>query len=198
MKLNILAKNDCLKFNNKNSTYTLHPLINYINNIEDLTDDSCIVLPQLIKNKFNYMILKNILDDNIINNDNIIDDDKKDINNINPVLNFSLPINSNNFLDIVLNINTINKLYEWFKNCDIEDIQFIKLVLNLFWKNYYHILNDNLNDFYYFNQYLIKKIFKKDIKILIISKIINKMIKKYYGNEIKYLVKLKKNLLKYI
>jgi hypothetical protein len=190
MKLDILDKNDCLKLNKKNSSYTLHPLINYITNIEHLNVDLCIVLPQLTNNKLNYIIQKDILDDN--------NDTKKDIYNINPVFNFSLPINSNNFLDIILNINTVNKLYEWFKSCDIENMDIIKLVLNLFWKNYYHILNDNLDDFYYFNQYLIKKIFKKDIKILIIAKIINKIIKKYYGNEIKYLVKIKKNLSKYI
>ena len=183
MKHKILSKDDCLKFNDKKSSYTLHPLINFIKNIENSDINSCIVLPQLIDKKSNHIIQKNILDNN------------KDVN---PVFNFSLPINSNNFLDIVLNINTINKLHEWFKNCDIDDIDIINLVLDLFWKNYYHIINDNLNDFYYFNQFLIKKLFNKDIKLSIIIKIINKIIKKHNDNEIKYLIKIKKYLLKYI
>jgi hypothetical protein len=137
------------------------------------------------------------------NKDNLSKSNICNSNCIDPLLYFTLPINSNNFLDLIFNITTIEHLNEWLNYyetliIDDYDIFNINLVLDLFWKNYYNIINQNINSFINLNQKIIKIMFNKNIDIKIIEKISNKIIEVNYGKKIKYIDEIKKYLTKYI
>ena len=122
---------------------------------------------------------------------------------MNPLMYFTLPINSNNFLDVIFNINTIENLYEWlhyYETIDLQtnDIFIMGLVLDLFWKNYYNIIDQNIDIFINLNQKLVKILFNKIISVDVISEITNKIIEENYGKKIKYIDEIKKYLTKYI
>lgn len=186
---NILDKNDCIRTLKPLDKLIIHPLTNQSGISQKKIDvETCAILPQLIEDSTIWFSryksgLKKNIDDNRI---------------INPATNFGLVINSNNFLDIIFGINTINKLLEWIQNYDLEDRKTINLVLNLFWKNYYYIIDKDLDFFIRFNKVLIKIMFNKDVDIMIVSNIINRLLRKNYGKKIKYLSKIKKYLMKYI
>ena len=110
----------------------------------------------------------------------------------NNSINFSFPINSNNFLDIVFGITNITQLTGWFIGYNIEDKKTINLVLSLFWENYYETINDNMNEFVYLNSLIAKLLFFKKITTEESLKISNKLISENYGTKIKYLEKIKK------
>ena len=201
MSNNIILKKDCITVIKPNNV-SIHPLINkLINNTKEYTN-VCLTIPFINNNNILYLedekILKNRdidikLDLNEKKNEN--DDFSK---KLDPINNFSFPINSNNFLEIVFGINSIQKLYEWFENYDLNDINTINLVLDQFWYNNGDIITENTNDFILFNQKLIKLLLDTNIDIDNVTKIIDKLIKDNYGKKIKYIHKIKKYLNEYI
>ena len=70
--------------------------------------------------------------------------------------------------------------------------------MNLFWKNYYNIIDEDIDNFIIVNKKIIKKFMYKEIDEAIIIKIINRLIKNNFGKKIKYINKIKKYLIKYI
>jgi hypothetical protein len=119
---------------------------------------------------------------------------------IDPIFNFTLPINKNNFLDIVFQISSLEDFKKWLLENDLNKlpIRMINTVFDLFWENYYNKIDEDINLFIEINKKLINIIFEKDIAIGKLKKIVNKMIKNNYGKKIKYLDKIKKYLTKYI
>ena len=119
---------------------------------------------------------------------------------IDPVFNFTLPINKNNFLDVVFQISSLEDFKKWLLENDLKKlpIQMINTVFDLFWENHYNKIDEDINLFIEINKKLINVIFEKDIAIGTLNKIVNKMIKNNYGKKIKYLDKIKKYLTKYI
>lgn len=204
-----LEKKDCIKTVDVNDTGSIHPLLNHAYNFGDRKLDSnmCFVIPQVVDNKIVSMIKKTMLhddNDDISITDKQIDNKELDkqnvstVENTNPLINFSLPVNSNNFLEIVFGINTFYQLDEWIQNIDVSNIEIINIVLNLFWFNHYSEVDNNFEIFVRLNQKIIKLLFNKNITQEIVAKIMNKMLKNNYGKKIKYLDKIKKYLIKYI
>ncbi len=203
MSNNSLLKNDCINII-KPDNLSIHSLINYVYKSEE-SSNLCSTLPYVSKNVINFFN-----DENNTTNNNIeikldIDLNSESTNKLpsnvpdllDPVLNFSFPINNNNFIEIVFNITSINKLSEWFDYYDLSDRDTVDLVLDLFWLNNTTI-NENIDQFILLNQKIIKIIFNNEITINESTKIVNKLIKNNYGKRIKYLDKIKKYLTKYI
>lgn len=264
--INILTKNDCVKFVNSNEYSWIHPLLNEIIRFSDKPKpDMCCILPQIKNKKFVSVIpYHDIIDDLQINFDNIstniqpnvstnmstnvqpnvstniqsnikqntstntltntltnastnistntLDDlpsyvlpivssemllnvTSNDVCNLNPVMNFSLPINSNNFLDIVFRIETLYNLDEWINNLDFNDdvsLKLLPLALDLFWKNNYNKIDEELDFFMSFNRKILKIIIDKPINKSIALYVANKLMKHDYGKEINYINQIKK------
>lgn len=222
-----IEKNDCLKFIGAKDSISIHPLLNayfyYKHPIFDNKPDMCNVLPQLIPNEgtkifsnINVKVLKDNLEylETKINTSVIEPDNKKSkisqdnkispplarVPPIEPVFNFTLPINKNNLLDIVFHITTMEDLNNWLFTNDLNKlpIRMVETVLNLFWENYYNIIDEDINLFIEINKKIIKILFEKEPTNKIIEKIVNKIIKNNYGKKINYLSKIKKYLTKYI
>jgi hypothetical protein len=70
--------------------------------------------------------------------------------------------------------------------------------LNLYWKNYYNKIDEDIDNFVIVNKKIFKKFLNKELNNEIILKIINRLIKNNYGKKIKYISKIKKYLVKYI
>jgi hypothetical protein len=119
---------------------------------------------------------------------------------IDPVLNFTLAINKNNFLDIVFHITSLEDLNNWLftNNINKLPIKMINTILDLFWENYYDKIDEDIYLFIEMNKKLIKIYYQKDLTIEITKLIVNKLIKDNYGKKINYLSKIKKYLTKYI
>jgi hypothetical protein len=222
--IGILTKNDCISTIKSNNHSVIHPLINNIlhyNSISDFHDNTtrCLIIPQILneinKNTLFYGLDKNKLNKRKKKDRLIFDTNNKDIEDTeisesiselslcddecnNPLINFTLPINSNNFLDVVLSMTTIEELYEWLDNCIDDDKKMIGIVLDLFWKNYYSIIDENIELFIKINHKIIDLIFNRKLSNEIISSISVTFIKKYSGKKINYLNKIKKYLMKYI
>jgi hypothetical protein len=222
--IKILTKNDCISTIKSNNHSVIHPLINSIlhyNTISDSNDDmtKCLIIPQILneinKNTLFYGLDKNKLNKRKKKDRLIFDTNNKDIEDTeisesiselslcddecnNPLINFTLPINSNNFLDVVLSMTTIEELYEWLDNCIDDDKKMIGIVLDLFWKNYYNIIDENIELFIKINHKIIDLIFNRKLSNDIVSSISVTFIKKYSGKKINYLNKIKKYLMKYI
>jgi hypothetical protein len=200
----IIKKNDYLDIVNLNKSNIdieyIHPLINYYSK-DNLKKENSYILPQYIDNKFYIINEKDTVSDNIIINsdvsdsssDNLIQDKKTD-----PLLYFTLPINSNNFLEIVFDITNLSQLNQWINLIDNTEIDLLDFVLNLYWKNYYNKIDEDLDNFIIVNKKIFKKFLNKDLNNDIIVKIINRLIKNNYGKKIKYISKIKKYLIKYI
>jgi len=181
-------------------------------------------LKEKIKNDPNSNNI-NLFDDMNISDKEMLDDDiKDDIKNpklsknnieekksltndchdglicIDPLFNFTLPINKNNFLDIVFQISSLEDLKKWLSENDLKKlpIRMINTVFDLFWENCYNKIDEDINLFIEINKKLINVIFEKDLAIVTLKKIVNRMIKNNYGKKIKYLDKIKKYLMKYI
>jgi len=214
-KQKIINKKDCLKIIKPNNESAIHPLLNCDFKFLDTTRnfDLCHVLPQYYNNIFVTTMRTALLDtDNnnnvklsmgeTDNNENVKIINKCIIDNnipcFDPIINFTLPVNSHNFLEIVFDIQNIEQLYEWFDTFDIENKKIINLVLDLFWINNFDKLDNNIELFIKLNQKIIKLLFNKDISTEIMSKISNKLIQRNFGKKIKYLTKIKKYLTKYI
>ena len=214
---NILDRNNCIKVLKNETKFTIHPLINSVMEFNmEKKDNLCIILPQLIDGLLFYnigekKILRNIknksqkkdlldLDtsSDTVKTDTSIQTTLADTVIDDKIINFTLPINSSNFLDVVFGIENIQHLYSWLETYDIEDIKTISLILDLYWKNYYYTVDDNLNDFIKLNQRIVSLIFNKNIDLTTMTKITNKLIRRNYGKKIKYLNKIKKYLRKYI
>jgi hypothetical protein len=222
--IGILTKNDCISTIKSNNHSVIHPLINNIlhyNSISDFQDVTtrCLIIPQILneinKNTLFYGLDKNKLNKRKKKDRLIFDTNNKDIEDTeisesiselslcddecnNPLINFTLPINSNNFLDVVLSMTTIEELYEWLDNCIDDDKKMIGIVLDLFWKNYYNIIDENIELFIKINHKIIDLIFNRKLSNEIVSSISVTFIKKYSGKKINYLNKIKKYLMKYI
>ena len=198
---NIIEKKECLGTinpnKNKNVKY-IHPLINTFK--EELFDkEKCYVLPQIIDNRI-QLVNQPKTDEKLILNSNVLSDSSISETNttINPLSYFCLPINSNNYIEIVFGISNINKLSQWINMIDDTDIELLDFVMGLFWKNYYNIIDEDMDSFIGVNRKIIKKFMYKDINNDIIIKIVNRLIKNNYGKKIKYINKIKKYLTKYI
>jgi len=200
--INIIQKDDYLDIVNKNRTNIdinyIHPLFNYYNK-DNLKKEKSYILPQMIDNKIN-IIKENTSDkDNIIiNSDSLSEITENKIIDINPLLYFTLPINSNNFLEIVFNISNLSQLNQWINLIDKSELQLLDFVLNLYWKNYYNTIDEDIDNFIIVNKKIIKKFLDREMTNEIILKIINRLIKNNYGKKIKYISKIKKYLIKYI
>ncbi len=200
---NIIQKEDYLDIINPDlinlDINYIHPLFNFYD-INHLQKEKSYILPQLIDNKLN-IIKRNINEkDNIIINSDILTETTtiKENVELNPLLYFTMPINSNNFLDLVFDITNLSQLNQWINLIDKSDIDLLDFVLNLYWKNYCNTIDKELDNFIIVNKKIILKFFNKDLNNEIIMKIINRLIKNNYGKKIKYISKIKKYLTKYI
>jgi hypothetical protein len=106
-------------------------------------------------------------------------DMKKDEKIDNSLL-FTIPICRSNFIDIVFNISTLYQLNEWLDIYKIHNIKTISLVLDLFWENYYSLVNEDLEVFININEKIIKNILNKNISDNNLNEIVNIFIKKNY------------------
>ena len=201
MSNNILLKKDCINVV-KPENYFIHPLVNKIGTNDNKNKNICLTIPFIDINKIAYMDFEDKLKNKNIEINLDLNQTKNDVSKIpkilDPILNFTFPINSNNFLEIVFGITSIQKLYEWLENYDLNDVKNINLILNLFWSNNGIIISENINEFVLFNQKLIKLMFDTNIDINNVSKIVDKLVKHKYGKKIKYLHKIKKYLTEYI
>lgn len=212
--IRILKKNDCINLKKANAYSSIHPLLNvhvYFSQSTAYNKNMCNVIPQIHISETQKMpLLQSTIEINtLMERDKYSSQSEEQVSKclkddgvkcIEPVLNFTLPINSNNFLEVVFNINTLNQLDEWINTFDFskENINIVELVLDLFWINNYDKIDENLDIFIKLNQKIIKLIFDKDISIDLMSKIINRLMRHNYGKKIKYLRKIKKYLTKYI
>lgn len=208
----IIGKNKCLKKELEPNIPNIHPLINYLMEFPNLTEKQHFVLPQVENNIIIYnKKIKNCTenksesdsdsdlifsDSQIINKEDNSNIFKIGTNNL-PSLNdnnvsFSFPINSNNFLDVIFNITNINQLINWLRTYDLNDKDTINIVLNLFWKNYYSTINDNIAEFNELNFLIVKLLFNKTLNNDKLQELSNKIISKNYGKNIIYLEKIKK------
>ena len=220
-KNKILNKNDCIQIITVQSSSTteptinVHPLLSVITQEYNIKKDLCLVIPQVRNNTIAYMksidlINKETDEDNIadlninipeLSSPNIhIKQEKKQhiIEEVDRIMCFTLPINSNNFLEIIFNISNLNQLNEWLNTIDQSEIKAINIVLDLYWKNYYNSIDNDLDSFIKINHSIIHKILNNNVSFEITTKIVNKLIRKNYGKKIKYLSKIKKYLTKYI
>ena len=201
----IIQKEECLdivNLNNINIDFVyIHPLFNYLDK-NTLEKEKCYILPQLIDNKLNIIKDNIIKKDNIIINTDLLSESTthtdNDIKDIDPLLYFTLPVNSNNFLEIVFNISNISQLNEWINMINDSEIKLLDFVLNLYWKNNYSKIDEDIDNFIIINKKIFKKFLNKDLNNDIILKIVNRLIKNNYGKKIKYISKIKKYLIKYI
>jgi hypothetical protein len=199
---NIIEKKECLgtiNSNNKEKNIKyIHPLINTFKE-EQFNKEQCYILPQIIDNRI-QLVNQPKTDEKLILNSNVLSDSSISETNttINPLSYFCLPINSNNYIEIVFGISNINKLSQWINMIDDTDIELLDFVMGLFWKNYYNIIDEDMDSFIGVNRKIIKKFMYKDIDNNIIVKIVNRLIKNNYGKKIKYINKIKKYLTKYI
>lgn len=200
-----LNKTDCIKEIKKNVTSSLHPLLNYnINFTKDIDTERCLVMPQIVDNRYISFLKKTELlksDEVIIDNISRPDESKKTVQEINkadPLINFSLPINKQNFLEIIYGLYNIRKLEEWINNSDTQNMKLINLILNLFWETKAKEIIENIDSFIKINQKLCYNVLNKEISYETSQLIINKLLKKYYGKKIKFIPKVKKYLTKYI
>jgi hypothetical protein len=207
IKQNIITKNTCLKKVHRNTT-DIHPLLNYsLTMPNNIKNNEFFVIPYVDKNIILFNKQLSTCDQNVNNEtsvselnfgDTLLNEKKNDVRNIvknigaNNSINFSFPINSNNFLDIVFGITNIGQLINWFIGYNIEDKKTINQVLSLFWENYYETINDNMNEFNQLNFLIAKLLFQKKLTSDESLKVSNKLISENYGKKIKYLEKIKK------
>jgi hypothetical protein len=134
----IIHKKDCLdtiNINNKNTEiYHIHPLFNYLYK-DNYTKEKCYILPQLINNKIDIVKDNLIKEDKIrINSDLLSTSTESDIEvdkDINPLLYFTLPINSNNFLELVFNISNSSQLNQWINLIESSEYKLLEFVYKL-------------------------------------------------------------------
>lgn len=212
--------NDCLIkiiLSNNENVDIIHPQLNLHLTLPPIdvnisSKNSCMVQPQLFK-KNKIVVMKKINKTNDVsihlNIDNITKQNSTSTSDViiepicitQPIINFIMPINSNNWLDVVCGIQTVDKLDNFIRTLNFEESYFnnlIDLVLNLFWKNYYHIVDNDIKSFIKLNKRIINIVFNKDVDDNIATKITNKFIKNNYGKKIKYLEKIEKYLNKYL
>jgi hypothetical protein len=218
--LNVLNTYNTPYYDNKPEfCHVLPQLINDHKSRENNTLFASINTKQLRENTINAKNVLNPNNNSLFDDINILDDTnisktsksnivEKKINNndchdgllcIDPIFNFTLPINKNNFLDVVFKISSLEDLKKWLFENDLKKlpIRMVNIVFDLFWENYYNKIDEDFNLFIEINKKLINVIFEKDLAIGILKKIVNTMIKNNYGKKIKYLDKIKKYLMKY-
>lgn len=177
MNLENINKNDYINYS-KSKDDIINPLLNYVIKISsDINENYCIILPQMNSSK------------KIISYKNITT-----IPTINLLNSFSMPINRNNFLEIMFNIYNVNSLNDWFNLNNYINYETINLILNLFWEQYYTDIENSISIFINLNIdiifiYLKKKLDYKNTKI-----IIYKLINNFYNKKINYLEEIKEYL----
>jgi hypothetical protein len=124
-------------------------------------------------------------------------------NNISILNNFEYPINLNNFLNIVYNINNLNDLFEYINNNHkiLLKETYIRL-LNNSWYSLFDNIKNNFDLFLKINIFIFKDLMKKnnindclnDDIINDITNIIRKLIKKN-KRKINYIQKIKEKLI---
>ena len=203
----------------KSNTIDIHPLVNFLIELPDDKKKQYFVLPQIFNNVIIFgKDLKKSDDANLsdselffsdtqASNKDKDDDDDNDDDHLtkfekidskssntpkNESINFSFPINSNNFLDVIFNITNIKQLTNWLNTYDTNDKDTVDLVLNLFWKNYYNTVDQNMTDFNELNYLIVKIMFDKILTQNEVQLLSNKIISKNYKKKIKYLEKIKK------
>ena len=211
------------KISTSQNSIDINPLLSIIVENPKPIGDFCYVIPQIgnnnetiqmklistIKNENNESNIDDLnisdVSDTSSNSSKSSDEHIKQINNkisdiheIDKSMLFTLPINSNNFLEIVFNISNIRQLNDWITDLDNKNTDIIEIALNLFWINYYNKIDKDFETFIKLNKNIINNILNKEVNIDIINKIVNRLIKKNYGKKIKYLDKIKKYLRKYI
>jgi hypothetical protein len=219
--ISVLKKDDCISIRKPEQEHIIHPLVNSVSYYKKIDNDKtyCLLIPQIIdyygKNILIYYLDQNKIKKRKEKNRLIFDSKNKDIEDTeisetiselslcndecnNPLISFSLPINSNNFLDVVFSIANMEHLYDWLNNCHDDDKKMIGNVLDLFWKNYNGVINENIELFIKINHKIINIMFNHNLSHEIVVSISVSFIKKYYGKKINYLNKIKKNLMKYI
>ena len=192
-----IKKNVCIEeINNKN----IHPLMNII--IDDTEKNKCLVIPQIENNICNIIKTKIDLKEDYLNIDyfNEKKTEKKIEKIEDNVLFFTLPINSNNFLEIVFNISNLEQLNNWLNilNTNNINLNIINTVFNLYWNNNYDDILNDLDLFITINYKLINKFLNKNINLTITNNIINKLINEPYEKNINYIDKIKKYIMLYI
>ena len=124
-------------------------------------------------------------------------------NNISILNNFEYPINLNNFLNIVYNINNLNDLFEYINNNHkiLLKETYIRL-LNNSWYSLFDNIKNNFDLFLKINIFIFKDLMKKnnindclnDDIINDITNIIRKLIKKN-KRKINYIQKIKEKII---
>jgi len=167
--------NECIKFINEK--ISIHPILNTIDNIGD---NNCYTLPYINEDD-EIVFIKQFTKDNVDNSFNTIN-------------NFIMPINSTNFLDIVFNINNINKLEKWINELKDIDIKVLNIVLDLFWIKHYMEFDKNYIQVVNLNKTIIQLIFKQNKSDKDILEITEKFIRNNFNKKINYLNEIKKYL----
>jgi len=203
----IIKKKDYLDIiKNKNNLdiniQYVHPLLNLLT-YEYFKRDEYYILPQYIDSIIKITKEKDIKEnDNIkINIDSLTESsiqETKAETEINPLLYFTCPVNSNNFLEIVFSISNLSQLNEFINLINSSEILLLDFVLSLYWKNNYDKIDQQIENFIIVNKKIFLKFFNKNLTNDVILKIINRLIKNNYGKKIKYISKIKKYLTKYI
>lgn len=195
----------------KSNTIDIHPLVNFLIELPDDKKKQYFVLPQIFNNVIIFgKDLKKSDDANLsdselffsdtqASNKDKDDDDDNDDDHLtkfekidskssntpkNESINFSFPINSNNFLDVIFNITNIKQLTNWLNTYDTNDKDTVDLVLNLFWKNYYNTVDQNMTDFNELNYLIVKIMFDKILTQNEVQLLSNKIISKNYKKKL--------------
>ena len=169
---------NCVHYVNDN--LSLHPVINYI---QQLDQKGCYTLPYLDEDN-NILFFKSL--------EQKQRKESKDSNDIKEINYFGMPINSNNFLDIIFNINSINKLDNWLNESKKSDLFIINEVLDLFWIKYYMIFDENFMSAVKLNKTIIFEILHMKKNKNEINIITEDFIHKNYNKKINYLNEIKK------
>jgi len=189
-----------VKYVNMYEYLSIHPILNIIF-LTKYDNEFYYTLPYNNNNKINLSYKPGESEDKI---SNVIDLTK------NPSINFGMPIDETNFLEIVFNINDFNDLYDWIdenkhlKNTKNQVVMFqniknqepesylIDRILKLFWNKYKNDLDNNFDILIKINKLLIYIYFNENIhndKILIITK--NFIKNNFNNNNLNYINELK-------
>lgn len=165
---------ELIKYNN--NKISIHPIFNIIDSI----DPGYFTLP--------YNDSDNNLEFKLLS-------EKNNLNFKTDLLNyFIMPINSSNFLDVIFNINSIDKLDQWLNESKNININIITEVLDIFWKNNYMNFDKDFDKVINLNRTIFLLILKTKISEKELLEITEDFIKNNYSKKINYLNELKKYL----
>lgn len=181
-----ITKTTCINEVNKKTRLFIHPLLNTPITLTEFDNEKCIVIPQIKNNEPKVFFKKSDISNNAKKLHSVAQD--------NPILNFSLPINKYNFLEIVYNITNIKQLDDFVTNYSEQNNKLIKVIMDLFWETKIDEIINNIDLFININQKMFKNIFNTNYSYNQLQLIIIKLTKKYNNKKIKYIPKVKKYL----